>query len=330
MNLSHLAQVRRLTEVAEAALAQYPLRGARMHFIQHGENTTFRVEAGKRRYLLRVHRAGYHSPEALHEELAWLRRLARVEGLAVPKPVRTVNGKSHAVVATIRLPEPRWCALLEWVDGTFLGKRMPEKRIHQLGSLMATLHEHARGQPCRHRRYWTAGGLLGKDPKFGRIDALTGISRRDQSRIDAGRRITLARLRAFEQKFPARRSLIHADLHFGNFVVQGDRLGAIDFDDCGLGLHAYDLAVPLSQLENMFLEDWGKFLALYDSIQEGYALRGRWDSHDEAILPALITARRLVMIGWLESRSANPKFRKILAGSVERALAHFERFGTLR
>ncbi|MGZ3658545.1 MAG: phosphotransferase enzyme family protein [Bdellovibrionota bacterium] len=330
MEISYLAQVNRLRKLARQALPLFPLRAPTLHFINHGENTTFRVEAGGKRYLLRIHRAGYHSEPALLEEISWLRRLARNEEVITPVPVQAKSGRWLELVKTPHYPAGRHCDLLEWVHGTFLRKNMPERRIHQLGSLIARLQKNSGGQSHRHRRYWTAEGLVGRDAKFGAIDSIKGISRRQQEIVSEGRKVVFAKLRAFERRFPERQGLIHADLHFGNFVVQGDCLGAIDFDDCGLGFHAYDLAVPLTHLENMCAkEEPAKYERLFEVIQEGYAAEAAWDAHDRAILPYFVTARRLLMLGWLNSRAENSKFRDVLPGAVRRALNHMRKNRTL-
>jgi Ser/Thr protein kinase RdoA (MazF antagonist) len=58
-------------------------------------------------------------------------------------------------------------------------------------------------------------------------------------------------LQRFERRFPERLGLIHADLHFGNFLDTGAGPAAIDFDDCGRGFLAYDLAVPLTRIPDV-------------------------------------------------------------------------------
>ena len=40
--------------------------------------------------------------------------------------------------------------------------------------------------------------------------------------------------------------LIHADLRLANLLVERDRLGIIDFDDCGFGWFGYDFAAAVS------------------------------------------------------------------------------------
>ena len=65
-----------------------------MSFIAHGENTTFRVDSGEGRYLMRVHRPNRHgsgvdSRVAVGSELNWLAALQTDTKLSVPTPTRT-------------------------------------------------------------------------------------------------------------------------------------------------------------------------------------------------------------------------------------------------
>jgi Ser/Thr protein kinase RdoA (MazF antagonist) len=70
-------------------------------------------------------------------------------------------------------------------------------------------------------------------------------------RLDLARRRLLTRLRRIERKRPERLGVIHADLHFGNLLRTRDGMSAIDFDDCGRGFYAHDLAVPLGSSQWM-------------------------------------------------------------------------------
>jgi Ser/Thr protein kinase RdoA (MazF antagonist) len=328
---TYLSQVRRLRRLAQGALARYGLQGAALRFITHGENTTFRVDAGARRFLLRIHRAGYHSREAILEELDWLRALsafaaAGAAPFSVPVPVASCSGELLESMTAAGIQGPRHCALFEWVEGRFVNRSVQPKHLHALGRLIAVLHGSTRGVDVRHRRYWDAAGLVGDAPKLGPIDCIPGLDPGAQRILTEGRKAVLARLLEYERTFPERQGLIHADLHFGNFMVRPDgSLGAIDFDDCGLGFHAYDLVVPLRQIaylceQNRALE----FHACAASLQDGYSSAGRWDDHDQAILPYLFTARGLTMVGWLLSRAENPEIGKHLLGAAERMVQHLQ------
>lgn len=316
---SHLAQINRLRKLAELAVTRFPVAKPTLYFINHGENTTFRVEGrdGKK-FLLRIHRAGYHRPEAIGEELAWLDRLGKGGEVTAPRPVRSKRGKFLESVEAPGVDGARQCDLLRWVEGRFVYKSATEKTFRELGRLMARLHASNQKKKVVHRRYWDAEGLLGKRPTFGPIDQLPGVPAAQQRLLLATRREVLAYLRRYERKHPERQGLIHADLHFGNFLVRKDGIGAIDFDDSGFGFHAYDLVVPLTQITHLCKKNSKKsFPAFVAALQEGYASEGRWDAADAAALPYLFAARRLVMLGWLNSRADIPEFRERLPATAK-------------
>lgn len=311
---SYLGQVRRLRQLAEAAVLRYDIKSPAITFINHGENATFRVDGkGSKSFLLRVHRENYHTKEAIHEELGWLRRIRSIEGMFAPKPVKSKSGNYLETVSSPGIPDSRFCDLLEWVDGRFIYKSATPRHLFLLGQLIAKLHRSTKNVKVKHRHYWDANGLVGSSPKFGTIDKISGLDKAKQSVITEGRKEVLAYLRKFEKRFPDRLGLIHADLHFGNFLINKGELGAIDFDDCGFGFHAYDLAVPLTHIAYLCKDPQKeKFLRYVDEIQNGYASQGSWDHHDEKALPYFYTARKLTMVGWADSRSNNPRLKKRL------------------
>lgn len=167
---------------------------------------------------------------------------------------------------------------------------------------------------------------MGADARFGSIDSLAGVRPELQATISRARKLVLKELRQFERQFPERQGLIHADLHFGNILSAGEELVAIDFDDCGYGFHAYDLAVPMLSLEGMVGREKRKRLPEFEgALISGYSAKKTWDHHDERIFPYLIAARRLAMLGWLSSRRDLPRLKKLLnraASDAARSLEH--------
>ena len=128
--LTYLGQVRRLRQVAQAAIDAYGLPKARLKFIARSENTTFRVDlvdpapaisADKsyeaNRYLLRIHRSGYQTGESINSELVWLAALRSETRIIVPEPVPTLTGDLLAEVAVPGVPGRQACSLLRWVRG---------------------------------------------------------------------------------------------------------------------------------------------------------------------------------------------------------------------
>lgn len=324
---SYLSQVRRLRGLARSALHLYPLKVRRIDFIHHGENTTFKVlTQNNKKYLLRVHRNDYHTPAALLEEMKWLRRLPSSEGFAIPRPVLSKRGRLIETASGSGVPEPRNVSVFHWIEGTFFNARLKSETMFAIGQTLAQLQK---GAPItKHRRYWTAEGLLGVQPKFGPVAKLVGASVRDQRTISAARKFYFRALKSYQSKFPRRLGLIHADAHFGNILKTPNGLGLIDFDDCGYGFHVYDLAVNLFSVEGVLGKKHAYRLpALTQALIEGYKTGAPWDKYDEALLPQLISARRILMLGWLNSRTDNPRLRKFLKKAVRKQATYFRKQG---
>jgi Ser/Thr protein kinase RdoA (MazF antagonist) len=323
-----------------SALKRFPVRAEKVTFIHHGENTTFEVGArGGAKYLLRVHRHGYHTKDAIGEEMLWLERLGRQNEIATPRPLRSKSGRLIETVDSPGVEAPRECSLLHWVDGRFVFKSASPKHFALIGRTIAHLHESTRGIDVHHRRYWTAEGLAGRVSKFGSVEELGGASKRELRILSEARKRAYRELSAYERSFPRRMGLVHADLHFGNFLFReggGDRenvgvdselaLGVIDFDDCGYGFHAYDFAVPLVALPMALGEArLNEIPRFRDAMLNAYATYARFDAKDDRAVTNLIVARRLSLLCWLNSRIDHAILRSKLKGSIERAVAHIER-----
>jgi Ser/Thr protein kinase RdoA (MazF antagonist) len=325
---SYLARVRRIRKVAAVAASRYPLKVSAIELVQHGENTTFRVDAkGGQRYLLRVHRPGYHTEAAIKEELAWLAQLSQA-GFSVPQPIAAKSGEWVETVTSYDVPAPLNCSLLHWLDGRFIRKAVSPKHLYRVGRMLADLQTHASRSVVVHRRYWGSEGLVGARARFGSIDSLAGVPSELQAAISRARKRVVQELREFERRFPRRQGLIHADLHFGNILSAGGEILPIDFDDCGYGFHAYDLAVPLLSAEGMAgNERRARLRELEDALISGYSSKKTWDRHDERVFPYFIAARRLAMLGWLSSRRDNPRLKSLLKRAVTKAVRSLKRHG---
>src|SRR5689334_9955374 len=111
-NLTYRGQVARLKRLAERALCDYGIEGARLTLLAHLENTTFRVDTDDGlAYVIRIHRprGGVGHPargEAdVRSEMEWLAALRHDTQLAVPEPVRTRDGALLTVAEIDGVPD---------------------------------------------------------------------------------------------------------------------------------------------------------------------------------------------------------------------------------
>ena len=113
--LTRLGRLRRLRGLAEIALEEYGLTGARLTFTHSGGNVIFRADVPgpaavtsehdpfvPNRYNLRILSTG--DAEAIASELTWLTALSREAGLPVPEPVPTLDGRLLTTITTPGVP----------------------------------------------------------------------------------------------------------------------------------------------------------------------------------------------------------------------------------
>ncbi|MBI2571963.1 MAG: phosphotransferase [Candidatus Schekmanbacteria bacterium] len=325
--LSYRGQLQRLGRLARAALRAYDLEVSKIAAIGNYENATFRVagrlgdRAGTATFLLRVHRPGYHSRAEIESEMLWLAALRASPELSVPVAVAARSGEHVVQDGADGVPEPRYCSLLRWVPGRNLDRSLGPAHLTAIGRSMAALHRCSRGldtPPGFTRPRWDLEALIGSGGPWA-VPATGSVAGSADDRV-----LELARARARAElaavsRDPRASGLIHADLHHGNYVFSAGRAHIIDFDDCGFGFFAYDIAVALAHLRRR---------PDYESLRQ--ALLGGYESvsaiPDVAALPALLMARDLIMVKWVSGRLENPRLRGAAPRIVERAVAGAKRY----
>jgi Ser/Thr protein kinase RdoA (MazF antagonist) len=301
-------------------LRQFGIDNAGLAVLRHEHNTTFRVDTMTGRYVLRLNRTGVHDERTIGSEMAWLTALAGDTDVGVPVPVAARDG-SLVVWASVRgVPEPRLGVLLRWQEGRFVDRRLTPRHLASVGALLAQLHRHAQSwrpprgfaRPRIHvlttaaRRASVAGPAAQAthavhptpDDEASALEVVARLLGDSDLRVIADALQFTRRSTATLANTPSARGLIHADLHYENFLFHRGEALAIDFDDCGWGAHVYDFAVPLSELEDRSDSEALRY-ALLDGYARQRALPNGYDDH----LGALTILRRVQLIIWiLESR----------------------------
>ena len=268
--------------------------GTRATLLNVSENLTYALDGEGERYILRVHRPGYHSRTEIESELAWTAVVGTETGLSVP---RAVPGQDGRLVQEADLDGPRHLVLFERLDGRHVAPGEPmEPLFRRLGAITARLHAHARDwtpptgftRPC-----WDERALFGPDAVWGDWRDAPGVTDDIRPVLERAERTVRACLTAHGTE-PDRFGLIHADLRLANLLVDGDRLHVIDFDDCGFGWTGYDFAAAIS-----FMEDDPRIPALRAAWLAGY--RGAGGRIDAAMLDTFVMLRRMALLAWIGS-----------------------------
>lgn len=297
---SHQEKLKELQRVADEALTRYDLpAGARATMINLSENATYRIDAGGRKWALRIHREGYHSKMAIGSELAWLQALRRDNAVTTPVPLKGRNGDVIQSIEARGRP-PRHAVLFDWETGAEPSETELLGPFEVLGAATARMHLHARAwtRPRDFERLtWDFDGAFGSVQHWG--------SWRDGMGLDAGktklfqRAVDLIekRLKAFG-KGPERYGLIHCDMRLANLLIDGDETKVIDFDDCGFSWYLYDCATALSFIEHR--PDVPELIAAW---VKGYRSVAPLSAADEHEIPTFVMYRRLLLVAWIGSHA---------------------------
>lgn len=309
----------------EAALPRWGLSThATLAFLSHSENTTYLAHdpTTGRRLVLRVQRIGYHTPEEIVSELAWIAALIAEHVIATPRPLPDGNGE---LLCTVSLNEaPRQVVAFEHMSG-----REPDPSaslpawFSKLGALSARLHRHSRHwrrPQAFQRKTWDFDAMLGTRPLWGDWRAGLGLSHSDRSLLQQTADLLAQHLHAYgqgDEKF----GLVHADLRLANLLVDGDRLGIIDFDDCGFSWFFYDFAAAVS-----FMEHQPIVSELQDSWLAGYRTVAPVSQQDEAMLPVFVMLRRMLLTAWIASHTDTETARLLGTNYTKGTVAMGDRF----
>jgi Ser/Thr protein kinase RdoA (MazF antagonist) len=314
------------------ALTAFPIEPDGLELVSLSENVTFRVKdrSDGADYVLRLHRPGYHTLEELNSERVWTRALAAA-GVAVPIPLATRGGGDYVGVPVPALGQTRQAGMARWTEGELLSDVLErsddpaaaERYFEQLGAIEAAMHNQSsawRPPPGFARHAVDRDGLMGDAPFWGPFWDHRVFAPAERALVIA----TRDRIRGAMDRYgrdPATFGMIHADLHPGNLLVDGDRLTVIDFDDCAFGWHLYDIAVALVHQQRS-----PHFEARRDAFVRGYRTVRPLGDDALALLPMFLLVRGLAQTGWLHQRPEIDVPNPTLRANTDRLLAQCEAF----
>ncbi|MDX6805988.1 phosphotransferase enzyme family protein [Terrihabitans rhizophilus] len=268
------------------------------------ENATYLAEdeARGRKVVFRVHRPAYHSEAEIRSELAWTEAL-RADGVVdTPHLVPALDGTQ--LCSFVDGGQTRFVAAFEFMSG-----REPDttddlvKWYGRLGAINATLHHHSRAwtRPAGFtRKIWDTATTIGPDAYWG--DWRDGLGLTEDGRAVLARTgALLERQIAGYGRTSENFGLIHADMRPANLLVDGERLGVIDFDDCGESWFMFDFAAAVS-----FQESESYIPDLMAAWVENYRRVAPLSAADEAMLPVFVMLRRMHLTAWIASHAETP------------------------
>ncbi|QRM53713.1 phosphotransferase [Sinorhizobium sp. BG8] len=288
------------------------------------ENATYKVNdhETRRRLIIRVHRPDYHSEQQILSELAWISALRESGVVETPQPLATADGR--LLVSFSDGETSRHAVAFEFMPGKEPDAASDLVRWYgHLGEISARLHEHSR-QWIRpdgfERKTWNFDTIIGRNAYWGEWRNALGLNEVGLEILERTHALLEAQTFAYGMG-PDRFGLVHCDMRAANLLVEGDRLGVIDFDDCGISWFAYDFAAAISFMEHEPVV--GDLMAAWLA---GYRRVAPLDREHEEALPMFIMLRRMQLTAWIASHAETPTAQSMGPAYTSGTVALAERY----
>lgn len=287
---------------ARAALPHYGRApDAPLRLLSLSENATYLVDDADP-IVLRVHRPGYHSLQAIRSELAWMASLREQTEVVTPQLIPARDGSE--VVSAVRGEQSLHVDAVTFIPGCTAEERPEAVGFDQLGRITAVMHNHVADwdAPGYFTRFsWDADTMLGPQARWGNWRHAPGLTDADEAVVERAAEQVSRRLSGFGCA-PDRSGLIHADLRMANLMVDpadpSAPITVIDFDDCGWSWHLADLGAVVS-----FIEDTPEAEAMIAGWLAGYREIRDLPAEHLDMIPTFVLLRRLQLTAWVASHA---------------------------
>ena len=256
------------------------------HLVSSNDNDHYVVTSRQARHVLRIYRRTKHWVEHesnYHFELEWLAFLYE-KGLPVSGPIRRRDGR---YLGSLNAPEgPRYWALFSYAPGKSVLDRA-RSRIY--GESVARIHVASNEFQSVHPRCHFDLDRIAERP-LQQIRSWLGNRRREEVEFLAGLAAELKDRVAAAGVSRDEYGIIGGDFQGSNHhFTEENELTHFDFDLCGYGWRAYDVAV--------FRWGRGAKQEIWSGFLEGYEAVRPLSDRDKTLIPVFVQLRHIWLMG---------------------------------
>ena len=311
------AQTDSLTLFARGILKKYGISGAQVECISFEFNATFSVstESGQK-YALRLNINSTRTVSNILAETQWVRELARIPSVNVPTPIATLDDEFLVSAYHADSGQTICGVMYSWLEGEEIGDEPTLDQLHTVGRAIALLHENTSDfvltggaeLPTFNDFFWGTEDYL--------FSSKSTLILKDRQLIEQARDLIMKY--TDELHATSEVHIIHADFHCWNLMWHEEQLFIFDFDDCGYGVEAQDIAVALYYLDTP--EQDAALLDGYKSIRP-------MPTYSENAMKALLLQRRLLLLNYL-FETKNAEHKEMLPAYLEKTIERVSTFLT--
>jgi Ser/Thr protein kinase RdoA (MazF antagonist) len=306
-----------LTIFAHEILKKYGIVGADVECMNFEFNATFSVSTHSgEKYALRLNINSTRVLANIQAETQWVRSLERIPSINVPAPIATLDDKYVVSGHHQDSGETIYGVMYSWLEGEEIGDEPTIEQLHTVGRTIALMHENGSDfelsdgaeLPTFNDFMWGTEDYL--------FSGKSTLKPEDLQLIEEARELIMKFTHELYANSPVH--IIHADFHGWNLMWHDERLFVFDFDDCGFGVEAQDIAVAL-----YYLDTPEQNVALL----EGYKSIRPLPSYSENAMKALLLQRRLLLLNYL-FETKNAEHKEMLPAYLEKSLERVSTFLT--
>lgn len=262
-----------------------PVNGCR--FLTRGLNDSYLVTTPKKRYIFRVYRHGWREAEAVQFELDAL-KLLQSSGFSASFPVAKQDG---TLITEIHAPEGiRFGVLFVYAEG--VRPEINPENAWLIGDSLGEMHQLSENFSSTSTRGFSLDLQHLVDEPAALI--LPVIRKHLGKEVEGVIQETAENLKTELAGKQLEIGFCHGDFHNHNMHLNDGEIKVFDFDCCGMGYRAYDVAVSWWNL----LTNYGhKEKSCWEAFLNGYLDRRTLSQDDLDSLPLFITARRFWLLG---------------------------------
>jgi Ser/Thr protein kinase RdoA (MazF antagonist) len=294
---------------ARGILKKYGISDAQVECINFEFNATFSVstESGQK-YALRLNINSTRTVSNILAETQWVRELARIPSVNVPTPIATLDDEFLVSAYHADSGQTIYGVMYSWLEGQEIGDEPTLDQLHTVGRAIALLHENTSDfvltggaeLPTFNDFFWGTEDYL--------FSSKSTLILKDRQLIEQARDLIMKYTDELYSTSVVH--IIHADFHGWNLMWHEDQVFIFDFDDCGFGVEAQDIAVALYWLNTPTADS---------TLLEGYRSVRPLPAYSDKAMKALLLQRRLLLLNYL-FETKNAEHKEMLPAYLKRSI----------